>query len=696
MTASTFAAALADHFLAMLPDDRPLERDALAALPAPVGHFLSCWLAQHVGRVDASLRSPWVAETSAVAAARADLVATMQRDAQVPEERRAQVVRYATARIVSFLVAPAEAFPKTIEETGAGPYSVELVLDRLAWFATRPTLAEVLRSYFDWKGTQQVSASDLRRLLAQIDERLAQEESPSDWMDHLAPLFDLAAHVNADRHLSASVLRDHFAARGLDASVFSDDQAAVSEAQLLALLQIDAPRVPVSVNALMVEEDDLGFTAPSPSAPDAPLATGPDANAAVAPEDVPTEDSQVAHLHAEAPETEAEAPETEAEAPETEAEAPETEDVPSETAPRTAFEPAPEAVTSHEDTDVQQTDDSLASEPYSPTSALDAPLPDLAQAPLSSSLGPAPSVPAVPSAPETPSENETSEALTSASQNVADAAQDSFDPGEPPSSRPSTIEEATRDDQPLWSQYAAPDAPSVNDGFADPDATPASPPASGRDVPLWKRYFSGGDSGPASADEAPLPSEDSVDLRPAAVETGVPAGSSDTVPTDAPSDDVSSTPSDTTAPTAAPLAPESYAEASSPTEAMPSTAEATPSAAEATPSTSEPPPLSEAPRPTAAETPATLDDSPSALERRLLGAAADQRSWFVEQLTEGDGAAYDATLQAIDRADSWIEASQIISREIFRRYSVYIWSAPARAFTDAIESYFRTARTQAK
>ncbi|MEL6611818.1 MAG: hypothetical protein AAFQ53_06970, partial [Bacteroidota bacterium] len=658
MTASTFAAALADHFLATLPDDRPLARDALAALPAPVGHFLSCWLAQHVGRVDASLRSPWVAETPAVAAARADLVATMQRDAQVPEERRAQVIRYATARIVSFLVAPAEAFPKTIEETGAGPYSVELVLDRLAWFATRPTLAEVLRSYFDWKGTQQVSASDLRRLLTQIDERLAQEESPSDWMDHLAPLFDLAAHVNADRHLSASVLRDHFAARGLDASVFSDDQAAISEAQLLALLQIDAPRVPVSVDALMVEEDDLGFTAPPSSVPDAPPETASDANAAVAPEDVPTEDSQVADLHAETPETK---------------------DMPSETAPRTAFEPTPDVAPLREDADISQTEERHVSGPDSPTSALDAPLPDLAQAPLSSSLGPAPSVPAVPSAPETPSENETSEALTSASQNVADAAQDSFDPGEPPSSRPSTIEEATRDDQPLWSQYAAPDAPSVNDGFADPDATPAAPPASGRDVPLWKRYFSGGDSGPASADEAPLPSEDSVDLRPAAVETGVPAASSDTVPTDAPSDDVSSTPSDTTAPTAAPLAPESHAEASSPTEATPSTAEATPSAAEATPSTSEPPPLSEVPRPTAAETPATPDDSPSALERRLLGAAADQRSWFVEQLTEGDGAAYDATLQAIDRADSWIEASQIISREIFRRYSVYIWSAPARA-----------------
>ncbi|MEO1479017.1 MAG: hypothetical protein AAFV01_10605 [Bacteroidota bacterium] len=29
MTASTFAAALADHFLATLPDDRPLERVAL-------------------------------------------------------------------------------------------------------------------------------------------------------------------------------------------------------------------------------------------------------------------------------------------------------------------------------------------------------------------------------------------------------------------------------------------------------------------------------------------------------------------------------------------------------------------------------------------------------------------------------------------------------------------------------------------
>ncbi|MEM8601720.1 MAG: hypothetical protein AAGF99_17525 [Bacteroidota bacterium] len=571
MTAPTFAAALADHVLATLPGDQPLRREMLEALPAPLAHFLDRWLAQHVGRVDATLQSPWVAETPEVAAIRADLVATMQHFAQVPVERLPQVMRYASGRVVGFLVAPMEVFVKTVEESGTGPYPVEAVLGRLAWFAGRPTLTEVLRSYFDWKGTQHVTAGDLRRLVPQIDERLAQEESPSDWIDRLAPLYDLAAVLDGERRLPAALLRAHFAARGLDETLLADSSPAVSEAELLALLQVETPRVPVSAEALAIEDDDLGFTSPAVAVDEAEPASPPE-------DAVSTDDADTV------------------------------ESAPPAAEPLAASVPL--GARSDQSSDV-------------PASALDAPL-----TPLEGHAAPDASPGATAESPPDAAAPLPDDAAPPVSQHGAPDARGTMPPAsdavspppdpDPEASRPATIEEATRDEQPLWSQYAAPETPNVNDRFADPDVPSPAQTADG-EVPLWKRYFSGGDSGPAPA-EAPLPSEDDLDVRPGAVEA--------------------------------------------------STASEPPIAAQAPP-----------------------DEAPSALERRLLGSAADQHDWFVEQLTAGDEAAYEATLRAIDQATSWTEASQIIAQDIFRRYSVYIWSAPARAFTDAIEAHFRTART---
>ncbi len=87
-------------------------------------------------------------------------------------------------------------------------------------------------------------------------------------------------------------------------------------------------------------------------------------------------------------------------------------------------------------------------------------------------------------------------------------------------------------------------------------------------------------------------------------------------------------------------------------------------------------------------------ESPMAVEARVLGAgAAERRVWFVTELFEGDREAYHQTLAALDGAATWTEATQIIARDIFRRYRVQIYSDPAVAFTDAVEA--QMARRQA-
>ncbi|MEM6783388.1 MAG: hypothetical protein AAF624_06595 [Bacteroidota bacterium] len=614
MTASTFAAALAERLLDALPDDQPLGRDVLASLPVPVAHFLDGWLAQHVGRVDATLRSPWVSETPELAAVRADLVTAMQYYAQVPVERRVQVLRYATTRVVGFLVAPTEALVKTVGETGAGPYPVETVLTRLGWFAGHPTLAEVLRSYFDWKGMQHVTTADLRRLVPQIDERLAEEESLSDRIDRLIPLYDLSERLGDGRRLPMALLRDHFAARSLDLPPHAEPAAAVSEAELLTMLQGDTPSIPINPEALTVEDDDLGFASAlleaepteetaSPASPAEPSLDSP------TPEPAPMAPASVRAIEATH-------------------ENPEQESVPASANP------------TEEESTTEEPGTSAHPTPPVPASALDAPLTELQGTSLPSTgleaHAPDDDRPAVSDVLPADEAALDEAALDEAAQ--PNAAHTENAPTGP--SGPATIEEATRDEQPLWSQYAAPETPSVNDRFADPDAPTAPTAEDDEEVPLWKRYFSGGDSGPTPTEDA-LPSETDVDVRPATMDVSAPE-----LPR-----------------------PETPATAASPP----------PVATEPTEQ-----PGTEGPDPEQPDTGPAL----SALELRLLGDVADQRASFVDELTNGDAAAYDAALQAIDQAGSWIEASQIITQDVLRRYSVYRWNPQAVAFLNAVETYY--------
>lgn len=92
---------------------------------------------------------------------------------------------------------------------------------------------------------------------------------------------------------------------------------------------------------------------------------------------------------------------------------------------------------------------------------------------------------------------------------------------------------------------------------------------------------------------------------------------------------------------------------------------------------------------TPGHTPPSTTPSLDELEERVLGKVSPrQRARFVRDLFEGDDAAYAATLQQIDRCETWSEASQVIAREVFRRYRIDIYSDAAVAFTDGVNAVF--------
>lgn len=81
-------------------------------------------------------------------------------------------------------------------------------------------------------------------------------------------------------------------------------------------------------------------------------------------------------------------------------------------------------------------------------------------------------------------------------------------------------------------------------------------------------------------------------------------------------------------------------------------------------------------------------ESADGLEARVLGEYVDQREVYLDALFDNDEADYYRVLGLLDQAATWSAATEIIGREVFRRYHVHIYSEPAASFTDAVEQRF--------
>ena len=94
--------------------------------------------------------------------------------------------------------------------------------------------------------------------------------------------------------------------------------------------------------------------------------------------------------------------------------------------------------------------------------------------------------------------------------------------------------------------------------------------------------------------------------------------------------------------------------------------------------------------PEASPSAAEHDDPLSALEQEVFGPShTPKRKVYVQTLFDGDRDAYRDVLKRLRTAESWSEASQIISSDVFRAYQVNIYSDAAVHFTNAIEATFR-------
>ena len=242
---------------------------------------------------------------------------------------------------------------------------------------------------------------------------------------------------------------------------------------------------------------------------------------------------------------------------------------------------------------------------------------------------------------------------------------------------------------------------------AEPDAPSASeaPPEAGADdEPLWMRFARTSPPPLADAFLAPEPEPDGLDLDGFAVDEASEAPAPDAEPLaagfDLLPDEAESPPSDS--PDAAEI-PEGVAPEAAGAEADAASADDEEDeplwrrfAAEPEPEA--PPPatlldtLAEAPRLPGPRHPdkGGADDPVVALELAALGALPEgRRALYVEHLFGGDAGAYADVLGRIAAAPSWDAATQIIGRDVFRRYRVAIYSEPARSFTDAAEARFR-------
>ena len=84
-----------------------------------------------------------------------------------------------------------------------------------------------------------------------------------------------------------------------------------------------------------------------------------------------------------------------------------------------------------------------------------------------------------------------------------------------------------------------------------------------------------------------------------------------------------------------------------------------------------------------------LPPDATALEARVLGHDAVERSsWYVEGLFGGSEREYQDTLAAIDRAETYTDATEVIATEVLRKHGVSPYTEVAVAFIDDVQRQF--------
>lgn len=93
-------------------------------------------------------------------------------------------------------------------------------------------------------------------------------------------------------------------------------------------------------------------------------------------------------------------------------------------------------------------------------------------------------------------------------------------------------------------------------------------------------------------------------------------------------------------------------------------------------------------------TPPTHADDLARIERAVLGEAGSRyRELFIESLFARSVDTYERVLRRLQDADSWRNASSVITQDVFRAFDINIYSEPAVLFTDAVQARYERRRS---
>lgn len=93
------------------------------------------------------------------------------------------------------------------------------------------------------------------------------------------------------------------------------------------------------------------------------------------------------------------------------------------------------------------------------------------------------------------------------------------------------------------------------------------------------------------------------------------------------------------------------------------------------------------------EPPMYADDL-ARIERAVLGEAGGRyREMFIESLFERSVDRYERVLRRLHDANSWRDASSVITQDVFRAFDINIYSEPAVLFTDAVQARYARRRS---
>lgn len=674
----TLIDALAREVFSRFPPDRPHAPAEFDSVPLLLARALRQRLHDEV---DTRLHAvaPWVGDGTDrwVSAARSQ--------ARYPADAWREAVPAEAERIVSTLIAPSREMPRWA--VPGGEADVDEVLDRMRQFGAYPYLTEIVGRYADKKDLDTIDAEAFEQLLARIDRRLAAELDVDGWMALLSPLYDLVESVpELESALSGLVLGEVFGARGLPGvgSRLVESPGLTRpdlRHRLREILNADADDavLEAALRGGALDDDD-----------DAPEASG-EADGGEEAEPVGAEPVDAEPVDAEQEESDASGemesgfdemdadvepvdaePETEEPEADEQSEAAEVVDAEPVGDLDTADDDPPYASGADEPTETPEADPESRAEPEPPAEA-DADATDAEQV-----------------------DDETGAEGPETAETDADLDAEAELTAEPEASGDADILEVDEDE-----------ASGAEEGSSD--VAPGAPPVDLSDPPSLPNPFSDLDPSVASADDAPGRSKTGalggIPIPPRPVSTPEAPEPVTPEPAAEEAQDVESEPQASAEPEPlwVRLAREQRKAAGEP---EPDTPEATSGGTPLWKQFASGGASAETPEATLADSIFDGDTAPSTLHETIadapkdevrpedhevlvLGDAVENGPWYIETLFDGDEDAYAHVLALLVDAPTWTDATQIIGREVFRRYKINIYSEPAVSFTGAVESRYQ-------